>query len=508
MGKRFDVIDENVPSLNTANGISSNSGGANEWATMGYFARVNYDYEGRYLLEATIRRDGTSRFRGSERWGNYPSFSIGWNIARENFWSPLEKYINTLKPRFTYGSLGNQNTDNWYPTYSIQNITVGSADAGGRWLLDAANKSNIASSPGLVSTLLTWERITSYNIGVDFGAFSNRLTGYFEYYVRDTKDMVGPAQEISPIVGAGAPKMNNTALRTKGWELQIGWQDRIGQLGYNVSFNLSDSQTEVTEFPNPDKQLKDGDGNDYYWKGKKLGEIWGFKTVGMAKTDQEMADWIAQHDQSKLKAGGLNIWKAGDIMYANLDDNPAIEAGTTASDPKDLTVIGNSTPRYRFGITLGANYKGFDLNLMFQGVAKRDYWIDGMIFWGVNGGQWNSTGYEEHWDFFRPEGDELGANTNAYFPRPIMDSKQNQQVQSRYLQDASYIRLKNLQVGYTIPKYLTKKIGLEKLRVFFSGDNLWTGSKINKNFDPEALWQNGMTYPLSRTLSCGVNIVL
>lgn len=170
-----------------------------------------------------------------------------------------------------------------------------------------------------------------------------------------------------------------------------------------------------------------------------------------------MADWIAQHDQSKLKAGGLNIWKAGDIMYANLDDNPAIEAGTSATDPKDLTVIGNSTPRYRFGITLGANYKGFDLNIMFQGVAKRDYWIDGMIFWGVNGGQWSSTGYEEHWDFFRPEGDELGANTNAYFPRPIMDSRQNQQVQSRYLQDASYIRLKNLQVGYTIPKYLTKR---------------------------------------------------
>lgn len=508
MGKRFDVIDENVPSINTANGISSNSGGANEWATMGYFARLNYDYNGRYLFETTIRRDGTSRFRGNERWGNYPSFSLGWNIAREGFWSPLEKYINTLKPRFTYGSLGNQNTDNWYPTYAIQNITVGSADAGGRWLLDLANKSNIASSPGLVSTLLTWERITSYNIGVDFGALSNRLTGYFEYYVRDTKDMVGPAQEISSIVGAGAPKMNNTALRTKGWELQIGWQDRIGQLGYNVSFNLSDAQTEVTEFPNPDKQLKDGDGNDYYWEGKKLGEIWGFKTVGMAKTDQEMADWIAQHDQSKLKAGGLNIWKAGDIMYANLDDNPAIEAGTSATDPKDLTVIGNSTPRYRFGITLGANYKGFDLNIMFQGVAKRDYWIDGMIFWGVNGGQWSSTGYEEHWDFFRPEGDELGANTNAYFPRPIMDSRQNQQVQSRYLQDASYIRLKNLQVGYTIPKYLTKKIGLEKLRVFFSGDNLWTGTKINKNFDPEALWQNGMTYPLSRTLSCGVNIVL
>ena len=512
MGKRFDTIDENVPSLNTANGISSNSGSMKEWATLGYFARLNYDYEGRYLFEANIRRDGTSRFRGSEKWGNFPSVSVGWNIARESFWEPLEQYVNTLKPRFSYGSLGNQNTENWYPTYSIQNITVGSADAGGRWLLDRTNKSNIASSPGLVSALLTWERIISYNVGADFGALNNRLTGYFDYYIRDTKDMVGPAEEISPIIGAGAPKLNNTALRTKGWELQIGWQDRIGKVGYNVSFNLSDAQTEVTDYPNPDKYLtyKDDNGNtqDNFWKGKKLGEIWGLKTLGMAKTDEEMAAHIAQHDQSKLKGGGQNIWKAGDIMYANLDDNPEIEQGTTASDPKDLTIIGNSTPRYRFGLNLGANYQGFDFSMMFQGVAKRDYWLDGMIFWGVNGGQWNSTGYEEHWDFFRPEGHELGANINSYFPRPIIGSTQNQHKQSGYMQNAAYIRLKNLQVGYTIPRNVTNMIGLEKVRVFFSGDNLWTGTKINKNFDPEALWQNGMTYPLSRTLSCGVNIVL
>lgn len=521
IGKRYDVINENVPSINTATGTSDLKGSSKEWATMGYFARLNYDYEGRYLLEGNIRRDGTSRFRGNQRWGTFPSVSIGWNIAREAFWSPAEAYVNLLKLRFSYGSLGNQNTDNYYPTYSIQNITVGSVDAGGRWLLDLANKSNIASSPGLVSSLLTWERVTSYNAGLDFGAFNNRLNGYVEYYIRDTKDMVGPAEEITPLVGASAPKMNNTSLRTKGWELQLTWQDRIGKVGYHASFNLSDAQTEVTEYPNPDKTFytKDEDGNtiENYWKGKKLGEIWGFKTIGIAKTDEEMQSWIAQHDQSKLPNVGNNIWKAGDIMYANLDDNPAIEKGTSATDPKDLTIIGNYTPRFRFGFSLGADYKGFDINLMFQGVAKRDVWVGGddrtayskgMIFWGINGGQWDSTGYEEHMDYFRPEGDEMGANLNAYYPRPIIGSKQNQQVQSRYLQNAAYIRLKNIQIGYTLPKAWIQKANLEKVRLFFSGDNLWTGTKMSKNFDPELIYQNGMSYPLSYTLSCGINITL
>ena len=326
-GKRYDVVNENVPSINTATGSSNLKAYSKEWATMGYFARVNYDYDGKYLIEGNIRRDATSRFRGDQRWGTFPSVSVGWNIAREAFWEPIQDYVNLLKLRFSYGSLGNQNTDNYYPTYSIQNITVGGVDDGGRWLLEQANKSSIASSPGLVSSLLTWERVTSYNIGLDFGALNNRLTGYAEYYIRDTKDMVGPAEEISPIVGASAPKLNNTALRTKGWELQVNWQDRIGQIGYHVAFNLSDAQTEVTEYPNPDKTFftKDSDGNtvDNYWKGKKLGEIWGFKTVGMAKTDQEIQDYIAIHDQSRLPNIGNNIWKAGDIMYANLDDDPA-----------------------------------------------------------------------------------------------------------------------------------------------------------------------------------------
>ena len=500
--KRSDVMNDNNPDINTSTGTQSNGGYRGEWSSLGYFGRLNYDYDGRYLFEFNIRRDGSSRFRADQRWATFPSVSVGWNIARESFWEPLSEWVNTLKPRFSYGSLGNQNTNSYYPTYAIQNVTVGSPDAGGRWLIDASSKSNIASAPGLVSSLLTWERVYSYNYGVDFGAFNNRLSGYFNYFIRDTKDMVGPAQEISPIVGASAPSRNNTALRTKGWELQLNWQDRIGEFNYNVAFNLSDSRTHVTEYPNASKSFSGS-----YWVGKELGEIWGYVTKGMAKTDEEMAAHIAEVDQSQL-GGGSAGWKAGDIMYADLDGDGKILSGTSVDDPKDLKVIGNSTPRFRFGLNLGAEFKGFDLSVFFQGVAKRDYWLDGMIFWGINGDEWSSTGYVEHWDFFRPEGDPLGANTDAYYPRPIRANNQNHYTQTRYLQNAAYIRLKNLQIGYTLPKAWVNKAGLERVRVFFSSDNLWTGTSISKNFDPEALYQNGMTYPLSRTLSCGINVTL
>lgn len=503
--KRSDVMNDNNPDINTSTGTQSNGAYRGEWASLGYFGRLNYDFDGRYLFEFNIRRDGSSRFQADSRWATFPSVSIGWNVARESFWESLSKWVNTLKPRFSYGSLGNQNTDSYYPTYAIQNVIVGSPDTGGRWLLDAANKSNIAGAPGLVSSLLTWERVYSYNYGVDFGAFNNRLSGYFNYFIRDTKDMVGPAQEISPIVGAEAPKRNNTSLRTKGWEFQLNWQDRIGEFNYNIAFNLSDSRTKITEYPNASKSLST------YYTGQYLGEIWGYESVGMAKTDEEMAKHLEKVDQNTIPDVTLAAsgWKAGDMMYADLDGDGKITNGeNTVDNPGDRKVIGNNTPRFRFGLNIGAEWKGFDLSIFFQGVAKRDYLLSGMVFWGVDGDAWSSTGYKEHWDFFRPEGDPLGANTGAYYPRPLWKSNQNRQSQSQFVQNAAYIRLKNLQIGYTLPKAWTTKVGLERVRVFFSGDNLWTGTSINKNFDPEALYQNGMTYPLSRTLSCGVNVTL
>lgn len=502
MANRKDLIDDNVPSINTATGISSNQGTMGEWATLGFFGRLNYNYLGKYLAEVNIRKDGTSRFRGDNRWATFPSFSLGWNIGREEIWEPISDLVGTFKPRFSYGSLGNQNTNSWYPTYSIQNITVGSPDQGGRWLTTPDSRSNVAWAPGLISDALTWERITSYNYGLDIGMFKNRLNGSFDYFIRNTDDMVGPAEEISPIIGAGAPAVNNTSIQTSGWELQIDWRDRIGAVNYNVMFNVSDSRTKVTKYPNPGRNLAN------YYEGQVLGEIWGYVTHGMAKTDQEMSDWLLKHDQDKL-AGGSKIWKAGDMMYENLDDDPAITPGeNTVDNPGDRKVIGNSTPRYRFGLRLGADWKGIDMSVFFQGVAKRDVAMGGMIFWGITpSGTWNSTGYEDHWDFFRPEGDELGGNVNSYYPRPIMNSGQNQHTQTKYLQSAAYIRLKNIQLGYTLPQSMTEKVSINKVRLFFSGENLLTGTKLNKNFDPEVLYNNGMSYPLDRTFSCGVNVV-
>ena len=219
-------------------------------------------------------------------------------------------------------------------------------------------------------------------------------------------------------------------------------------------------------------------------------------------------------DLSSVTINGNRVPSAeGDTRNVQLDLIPAdmiqtIEVNKVVTADMDGDAIGGS---------INLAYKGFDLGCTFQGVAKRDVWVGGddrtayskgMIFWGINGGQWDSTGYEEHMDYFRPEGDEMGANLNAYYPRPIIGSKQNQQVQSRYLQNAAYIRLKNIQIGYTLPKAWIQKANLEKVRLFFSGDNLWTGTKMSKNFDPELIYQNGMSYPLSYTLSCGINITL
>lgn len=496
--QRNDVISDSLPTINTATGETSGTNTMSDWSTLGYFARINYNFAERYLLQVSFRRDGSSRFRRGSRWVNSPSVSLAWNIANEPFWGNAKDWVNLLKIRGSWGSLGNQNTSNWYPTYATQGFTVGSPDSGSNWLLSPTSKSNSAGAPGMVALGLTWEKIYSYNVGLDWGAFDNRFTGYFNWFIRDTKDMVGPAQEISPIVGTGAPNMNNTSLRTRGWELQLEWRDRIGDFNYNVAFNLSDSRSFVTEYPNASNSLST------YYVGQEIGEIWGYVTEGIARSQEEMDDHLANVDQSRLE--GVGGWGAGDIMYKDVDGDGEITTGESrVGDSGDWVKIGNNTPRFRFGLNIGGEYKGLDFSIFFQGVGKRDYWLDGMGFWGQAGNLWASTAYETHFDYFRPEGDPLGANLDAYYPRPRFDNGQNRNRQSKYLQDASYIRLKNVQIGYTLPQHITRKAAIERLRVFFSADNIWTGTRLIENYDPEAL-SNNLIYPLSFTLSCGINL--
>lgn len=506
-----------VPGINEIDGTSgvdwdgnpivpSVNGSRNRWTTLGYFGRVNYDYQGRYLAEFNIRNDGSSRFRSGNRWVWSPSFSAGWNIAQEEFWKPINNIVEILKVRVSYGQLANQNTNSWYPTYAQMGIGA----ASGSWMM-GGRKPNVAWSPGsIVEITPTWEKIRTSNIGLDFGLLKNRFTGSLDYYVRQTKDMIGPAPEMPAILGVGVPTTNNTDLKDIGFELQLQWRDQLKNgLGYGVRLTLSDYKTKITKYPNETGDLSKYRANAY------TGQIWGYETIGIAKNQGEMDAYLAS-----LPNGGQNAlgskWSAGDIMYKDLNNDGKINSGSyTANDPGDMKVLGNSTPRYKFGFELTADYKGFDFRAFFQGVLKRDYWQGNLYFWGATkDGLWHSAGLTDHQDYFRDETTNSvisGANTvnlDAYYPRPIFGDGKNQQVQSAYLQDASYIRLKNLQIGYTLPVNLTQKFAVSKLRVYVSGENLLTITDMADMFDPETIdggW-GGSTYPLSKVLSFGLSV--
>lgn len=497
--KRMDLITESVPEIGAATGEDViNEASAYSWATAGFFGRLNYDYSNKYFFAGNLRYDGSSRFLRKDRWGLFGSFSLGWNIAAEEFFPANESIINQLKPRISWGTLGNQNTNSYYPMYLLQSVKTN----GGSWLM-GDTKPTVSAMPLPISRSLTWETVKSLNVGADIGMFRNRFNVNFDYFVRKTLNMVGPAAEIASIFGTGMPPSNNTDLRTKGWEIAIGWRDNVRKLNYNIDFNMSDARTYVDRYPNNSKSLST------YYKGQELGAIWGYVTHGIAKSQSEMDEWIANNNPSWGSG-----WGEGDVMFKDLNGDGVINTGAnTAEDPGDRKIIGNSTPRFRFGLNLGLEWKGIDFSMFWQGVAKRDLWLSGATFWGISGGQWQSTGYKEHLDYYRPENTKsvFGPNTNAYFPKMYMNKDMNQKEQTRYLQNGAYARLKNIQVGYSLPQTVMNKISMQKVRVFVSVENLFTITSLPKGFDPETAYSaysdnnSGKTYPLQTTVSFGVN---
>ncbi len=494
---RADLISPLVPSLNNATHKDVRPSFSNtQWATMGAFGRINYAYDSRYLAEFSIRRDGSSRFIGDKTWSTFPSLALGWNIANEEFFKPLTKTVNTLKLRATYGALGNTNITALYPWFLTQPASASASS----WLVNG-ERVNISNMPGLVSPNLTWESVRSWNIGLDFGMFNNRLQGTFDYFVRTTKDMVGPAPVKPSILGATQPAENNSDMRSNGWDLEVRWRDRIGQLGYGIKLVLSDDFQTITRYYNPNRLLSQ------WSEGKRMGDIYGYLVEGIAQTNEQMNEWLANNKP----AWGSN-WAAGDVMYKDLNGDKKVNSGkSTYDDMGDLTKIGNSLPRYRFGITLDANWKGFDFLIFMQGVGKRDFWDASPYSVGANTGMWQAAAFKDHLDYWRPATDtNLGPNTNAYYPRPLFgQGSKNFQTSDRYLQNAAYMRIKNIQLGYTLPAAIAGKIGANRVRFYFSAENLATFTKMNKIFDPEATggdWGPGKLYPLQRTFSFGLNL--
>lgn len=490
-------------------------GYTNEWATAGFFGRLNYDYLGRYLLEVNMRYDGTSRFRRGNRWQLSPSFSAGWNIAQEKFFEPANRIVDQLKLRFSYGELGNQNTTSWYPTYRTMNLY----SINGAWLQNG-KRPNIASVGSLISTSLTWEKVRTWDIGLDYGLFNNRLSGSFDYFIRYTKDMVGPAEELPNTLGISVPKKNNCDLQTRGWEINLSWKDRLDNgLNYGINLSLSDQETYIDSYPGN----KTGSLSNYI-SGRKINEIWGYETIGIAKSQEEMDAHLASLPNGGQSALGSQ-WAAGDIMYKDLNNDGKISAGaSTIDDHGDLKLLGDANPHYFYGIDLTASWKGFDFRCFLQGVIKHDFWPgSSSYFWGVRGGysKWYTIGLVEHNDYFRDEslgleGHEIPVNLDSYYPRPIFSQNsdgtsfgaKNQQTQSRYMQNAGYMRLKNLQLGYSLPSAWLNHAGISNCRIFVSGENLLTFTSLNSLFDPETCtggW-GGNAYPLSATWSFGLSL--
>ncbi|UOG77456.1 TonB-dependent receptor (plasmid) [Hymenobacter tibetensis] len=502
---RSGLISPSLPTLNTATSNSrAEEGQYQHWSVAGFFTRVNYNFKERYLLELNARYDGSSRFVRNERWNVFPAVSVGWNVAQENFWKWGDA-VQTLKFRGSYGELGNQNTTDFYPFYP--RIPVGVNN--GSWLLNG-QQPNSASAPGLVSSLLTWERVTDMNVGLDLAMLKNRFTLNFDYFKRKTYDMVGPAPELPATLGTSVPRINNADLESYGFDLEAGWRDQIKGFQYGVRAVLSDVQQQVTKYANPTGNI------NTFFEGQIIGDIWGYTTVGIAKTQEEMDAHLEQVNQNVVG----NRWVAGDIMYADLNGDGKIDAGTgVLGNTGDRKVIGNTNPRYRYSLDLTASWKGFDARLFLQGVGKRDYMPNGPYFWGASGGLYQSAGFKEHLDFFRDETSSMvqagvaGVNLDSYFPKPYFNTNKNQQAQTRYVQSAAYMRLKNLQIGYTLANPFVAKAGISRIRFFVSGENLLTFTKMTKIFDPESVGltdsfnsNDGKTYPFSQVYSGGLSV--
>ena len=517
--RRAVLLDNNLPEFSLATGDQTVGGSHSQWGAAGWFGRLNYDYKGIYLLELNGRYDGSSRFPASSRWAFFPSGSVGYRLSEESYFDSLRKTINNAKIRASFGQIGNQAIgENMFIS------TLSNRAATDTYWLDAAGiKVTAYNLPTMVSSVLKWERIQTLDIGLDLG-FLNDFNLTADWYQRMTLGMLAPAKTMPQVLGTGAPQVNAGSLRTRGWELVLDWHHTFKDVNVYANVSIGDFQTVITEWDNDARLLNQN------YSGKVYGDIWGFETDRLFTSDDFNTD--GTYKAGIASQAGLNqgtfVFGPGDIKFKDLDGSGVIDGGAgTADDHGDLKVIGNTTPRYQYSFRLGGSWKGFDLDMFFQGVGKRDIWTQSAFVMpmmrGADAIYSNQTNY---WSDENP-------NPNAEFPRMYPTNagqgtisviglgNHNFYPQTKYLVNMAYLRLKNLTLGYTLPVELSRKAYLNKVRFYFSANNLL--ELINKSrapIDPEintsestldgtndygnGTW--GRIDPMSRTISFGLQV--
>jgi TonB-linked SusC/RagA family outer membrane protein len=512
--QRNGIIYEDATDLNLVLGQAITTGGGYEkWAILGGFSRLNYSYKDRYLVEINARYDGSSKFPENQRYAFFPSISGGWRVTKEAFWNVSPKIISDIKVRASYGSLGNGNINSY--VYQEQ-FTISQSGN----IINGV-KPQYTTKPTVLPDGITWETATTANFGLDFAMLSDRLRFVGDYYIRNTTDMYTIGLTLPAIFGATAPKGNYADLETKGWELSLTWRDKFNvgskPLNYSARFTLADSRSVITRYNNPDKLLSD------YYEGQVIGEMWGYTTEGFF-IDQADIDAHAKQ-VPQMRASPTNIWYPGDIKLLDANGDGLINVGANSvSNPGDRSIIGNSAAHYNYGITLGADWDNFFVSAFFQGVGKQQWYpsVESESFWGQYNRPYNNIPIWHLGNMWTPD------NVDAYLPRTMSRAASSNTsrtlgvVQTKYIQNIAYLRLKNIQIGYNLPKNLVAKIGASDLRVYMSGENLWTWSPLYKivgkghidveNTGPsDQLFTSGnagdgYNYPMMSSTSFGISV--
>lgn len=519
-----DLLTPDVTNINLAMGIDNRSitGDYYRWRTVGAFARINYAYADRYLIEVNGRYDGSSKFPQRQRWAFFPSISVGWRLTEEPWFKVSKDALSNIKFRASFGALGNSNVGNYAydETFSFDN---------GRIINGA--KVRYTKAPDPIPESLTWETAQTLDFGLDMSFLKGRLSFTGDYYIRKTLDMYTVGPTLPDVFGASSPKGNYAEMTTRGYEMTIRWNDSFNLAGkpfnYGLKASLVDYKSIIDKFNNRKKELSTAAYNTNYYAGMVVGEIWGFVSNGL---------WQNQDEIDAAEAGALAAGQKyynplmqtsktyklypGDIKFEDLNGNGYIDRGlNTVDDPGDRKIIGNSEPRYIYSFGIDLEWNNIFLSAFFQGVGKQDWYPsnEASVIWGqynrpyAQMPKWHLNNY---WTEDNPD---------AYLPRyagyyaPFYKGTNN--ANTRYLMDVSYIRLKNLQVGYTLPAKWTDAIKMKKVSVFFSGENLWTWSpmyKYTRDIDVTAniygtdsvlsSTGDGFNYPTLRSYSLGLNI--